>query len=303
MRSHSTSAGQAPKFLITTLIILLPLGPYQLESLMSRRKNFKYFPPDFPGMPLLWPLETAIRTGRVDYIAFRLAAGLNPNHRSPKSGSLVALAAKWGKLDAMNLFLVAGASPDAATAPFGHTALCYAAQLGRTDMAQSLFDHGVNMHALSVNHLTPATAAVKSGQADMLRWLFEHGAMVDAPDKRGRTPLMLAAESGQVGCLRVCLAFGADINARGPGNAFTPAMIAFVSEKNEALLALCEHGLDFSIRNERGQTLDKMAADFTHIDASIYKGWRIAFNEKNILMQSTSAPSLTTLSVPKTTRI
>ena len=96
----------------------------------------------------------------------------------------------------------------------GRTALFYAADKGRDEIAGALLERGakVNLSAEPFRD-TPCIVATKRGHDVILSRLLEHGANVHletAP--RGYTALILAAKHGQTKCAAMLLDKGADVN-------------------------------------------------------------------------------------------
>jgi ankyrin repeat protein len=99
----------------------------------------------------------------------------------------------------------------------GWTALHLAAHFGRGDAVDTLLAAGADVHAWSTNaiHNQPLHAAM-AGRGDLriLTALLARGADVTMAEAGGYTPLHLAAGRGDVQLLNVLLAHGADADAR-----------------------------------------------------------------------------------------
>ena len=236
-------------------------------------------------------LQDAIMSGELDNIAYQLAGGISPDHRSPQFGDAVAVAVESRQLGALKILLEAGARPNATNAD-DFSAMSLAANLGRVDMAQMLFDHGASLEASSTNEFYfPAFAAVHAGRSSMLGWLFGQGAQVDVVDHNGRTPLLIAAKLGHADCARVCLAFGANIDAQDDLNGSTAAMFATHSTA-DTMLALCEQGFDLSRQTHEGDTIVEFVASRPSAPGSlIFSAWRLSLLETEALSAHT-APAL-----------
>jgi ankyrin repeat protein len=98
----------------------------------------------------------------------------------------------------------------------GWTALHLAAHFGRGDAVDALLAAGADVHAWSENalHNQPLHAAM-AGSADLriLTALLAKGAKVNAVEHGGYTPLHLAAGRGELGLVNVLLAHGASAEA------------------------------------------------------------------------------------------
>lgn len=235
-------------------------------------------------------LEDAVIDGKLDKIAYQLAGGVSPDHRSNRFGNLVAMAVDSKQPGSLTALLNAGASPDATNA-HGVPAVTLAASLGRIDMAQDLLAHGASLEPPDAHTFNfPVFAAASSGHASMLRWLFEQKAQVDALDHNGRTPLMVAAQLGHADCVRACLTFGADINWQDFLDGFTPPMLA-LNFTPDTMLALCEHGFDLSCTSHSGDTVVDIAnRNPMSPGALIFSAWRLALAEAETLDGTLDAP-------------
>lgn len=123
-------------------------------------------------------------------------------------------AAALGRVDALEPFL---ADRDAVRshAPDGWTPLHLAAFFGRRDAAERLLAAGADLDARSRNALrnTPLHAAVAGGHVEVSLRLIEAGADVNAADAGGHTPFHLAAEGGYAPIARALFQRGADAHA------------------------------------------------------------------------------------------
>jgi ankyrin repeat protein len=129
------------------------------------------------------------------------------------SDSFIA-AAKSNDLEAVELFLQAGMSPNAAD-PGKAPAIIYAAQQGYTAIVDTLVRHGALIN--SVDPTTGKTAlyyAVEANFPEMAIFLLDYGADPNGSDRVGMTPLMMAARRGDTEMVRRLIAHGADANAR-----------------------------------------------------------------------------------------
>ena len=105
----------------------------------------------------------------------------------------------------------------------GCSALIYAAQQDRTELAQYLIEQGANIHFtrsdLQGNFIegrgqTSLWWAASHGNLLLAKALIEHGANVNAPDHFDGTPLTTAASSGHLEVVRYLVERGADIHNR-----------------------------------------------------------------------------------------
>lgn len=164
---------------------------------------------------------------------------------SPVSDSPVADAAMRGNFEQVRSLLEAGADVNAAQGD-GMTALHWAAEAGRLQLARALLVAGANPDAATrIGDYTPLHLAARQGQAALVGALLEAGAQ---PSRRstagGARPLHFAAAAGSVASLQALLAAGADINAAEESRGQTPLIWAAAANRVEALRYLLEQGAD-----------------------------------------------------------
>jgi ankyrin repeat protein len=129
-----------------------------------------------------------------------------------------------GQAQRVAILLDAGASPEVASGPGEHegkTALMWAAEFGRSDIADLL---------------------------------LQYGAKVDRGNPKGGTALMFAAVSGHVEVVDLLVAAGADPRHR-VRHGWTPLLLATAKGHVEAVRALARHGADLDTRDVYGWTL------------------------------------------------
>jgi hypothetical protein len=115
-----------------------------------------------------------------------------------------------GDTDAVELFLVAGMSPDVKDST-GRTALFSAASRGSNNISQKLLSMGADVN---VTDSTGSTALMESAQNDhreTTEVLLENGADVNLTDNEGRTALIRAAARGHTKIVRMLINKGARI--------------------------------------------------------------------------------------------
>jgi ankyrin repeat protein len=168
-------------------------------------------------------LISAIRRGRTDIVLELLQQGADPNAKRRGTGHVSALEMAVSKRDALAVtaLLAKGADLD----QYGASALALAAKAGLTDIVQILVEGGVSADAADKWRRTALHHAVTAGRTDTVATLLAYGADVNAKDYLGRTALSLAAEAGQERMVELLLAHGADTNSRD-NNGNTPLVYA-----------------------------------------------------------------------------
>ena len=76
------------------------------------------------------------------------------------------------------------------------------------------------------NGFTPLHLACNVGRSNLAEMLLDHGAEINAKDKNGMTPLHWAVAEEQMGCVQILLDRGADANMRHPESGLSPYEMA-----------------------------------------------------------------------------
>jgi ankyrin repeat protein len=79
----------------------------------------------------------------------------------------------------------------------GQEALMLAAQFGKADLLDLLFEHGAEAKTGDADGITPLHRAAQGGHVEVARILIARGARLNARDLLGGTPLDYAAGAGQ----------------------------------------------------------------------------------------------------------
>jgi hypothetical protein len=140
-------------------------------------------------------LIDAVRKGREQIIASKLAAGADPNSSRLGTSALM-FAARDGQAGAITQLLAAGAGLDARDND-GDTPLMYAAIDGRTEAIKALLKAGADVNGANRAGNTPLLAAVQHGRTEAVRVLLAAGADPDAMNRKNQSPRSAAAEEGR----------------------------------------------------------------------------------------------------------
>ena len=121
-------------------------------------------------------------------------------------------AATLGYVDRLRERLEEDPSRVQAFSPDGFTALHFAAFFGKPDAAQLLLDAGAAVDVYSRNGMTvqPLHSAASGRHHEVCRILLAAGAEVDAPQVGGYRPLHQAAQNGDLESAELFLSAGAD---------------------------------------------------------------------------------------------
>ncbi len=155
-------------------------------------------------------LAVAVKRGDLAGVNDALVAGVKPEVRD----SMLAMAARYGNLEIVDVLLQAGANVGA-TDKRGRTPLMSAIQSRNPDVVKALIKGGADVNARDEVQCTALfRAAGPFGDAAIVGALLQSGAEVNLSDKNGMTPLMWAVRFGDAGRVQELITAGADVGAR-----------------------------------------------------------------------------------------
>lgn len=165
-----------------------------------------------------------IEQGNVSAAREWLDSGLAPDFEGRVIGTGLMIAAWYGNISMMELFLARGADINKTNA-FGEQALQHAAWQGHLDAVRWLVARGARINREGKEWAALHYAAF-AGHVDVVRYLLTQGADINALSTNGSTPLMMAAREGRENIAGILLAAGArrDIVNEHGENAVTWAM-------------------------------------------------------------------------------
>lgn len=163
-------------------------------------------------------------------------------------------AAKTQDTEAVRRLLKQGVSVNVSQ-PDGFTALHWAAQRDKADMADVLIRAGEKVNAADNYGVTPLSLACTNGSAPMVDMLLKAGADPNAAQVVYReTVLMTCARSGALDAVNALLARGANVNAAETSEGQTAVMWAAAEGHTEVVRALIERGANVRARSTKGYT-------------------------------------------------
>jgi uncharacterized protein len=162
-------------------------------------------------------------------------------------------AAQRGDTEAVRRLLKEGV-PVNASRPDGFTALHWAVQSEKADIAGVLIRGGAAVSAADNYGVTPLLLACTNGSVPMVDLLLEAGANPNAAQAYGETVLMTCARTGALDAVKALLARGANVNAKEATEGQTALMWAAGEGHAEVVQALIERGADVHARSAHGYT-------------------------------------------------
>ncbi|HUP23906.1 MAG TPA: ankyrin repeat domain-containing protein [Thermoanaerobaculia bacterium] len=227
-------------------------------------------------------------------VAVLLAGGARVN-ASAKSGHTAPAAGYDGAGDSARLLLSAGANVHASTTDGiiqPATAFLRAVLRGDEQLATLLVARGASIVG-SERQRAPLHIATWQDDVTMVSYLLDRGAPIEERSPTddgspGDTPLLSAAADGLERVARLLLLRGADPNARG-ADGYTALMYAAgTADRGSAGIveALLAAGADPTIANEKGETAQSIAREFSHrvIEAALERAARGA-TERGVVGQ------------------
>jgi ankyrin repeat protein len=263
-----------------------------LEALPGRESA-----PQFTGRGLFDPSIPAALFGTAQQLTSSLAAGLDPNYKTPHGTTLLMMAAP--DAEKVKLLLAHGADPKIRTgsgfsalgiatayrgtaasilallnagAPiddppgvrFRNLPLVFASMTGDLENVTLLLQHGADPSAGSQGR-TPLAQAVTFGYPDIVQALISAGAPADMKESSGINLLHWAAIANRPEVIPALFMAGVPVNAQDE-NGYTPLMYAATIDfgDTELVKTLLRAGADPGIRNGDGRNACEQAKYYRH---------------------------------------
>lgn len=170
-------------------------------------------------------------------------------------------AIEQGDIVKVRAWLDEGLDPEFHGAQFG-TGLMIAAWYGRIDLMALFIERGANPRRSNQNGEQALQLAVWNGHTEAVKWLLEHGAMINR-DGHYWGALHYAVFNGHTDLANYLIARGADVNSRSP-NGSTPLMLAARENREDLAKVLLESGADPKLTNDWDDNALTMAMRYDH---------------------------------------
>ncbi|MEJ1933357.1 ankyrin repeat domain-containing protein, partial [Nostoc sp. NIES-2111] len=207
-------------------------------------------------------LEFAVQSGNVEKVQLILDAGADINYRRRREYDVLIdamygrdITQDENLIGILNLLISRGASVTGMS-EYGETAIKVASYFGRFDAVQLLLNAGANPEQLEWTQLMHT---IVFGTVEQVQLLLEQGADLTVRDCYSRTPRLLSVQLGELAKVKLLLAAGADYNERGNAGQ-TALMYAMENNRLEVLKWLIEQGCDIEATDDYDNTVLVMAA-------------------------------------------
>ena len=150
------------------------------------------------------------------------------------------------------------------------TPLMYAAGEGRFDVVKYLIDHGADVNKKDYEERTAIHYASERGSLKVVEALLSNGAEIDVEDENRCTPLTLAAEKRHIDISLYLINRGADVNKKDFRMMRTALHYASVWDDLKVVETLLSKGAEIDVEDEYRCTPLMLAAEYRHIDTSLY---------------------------------
>jgi hypothetical protein len=171
-------------------------------------------------------------------------------------------AVERGDLRTVTRWLDEGLDPEYQAAHIG-TGLMVAAWYGHIEMMALFVERGADVRRSNRNGEQALQLAAWGGHLEAMRWLLEHGAPLERQGNHWGA-LHYAVFNGHQQLVEDLIARGANVNALSP-NLSTPLILAAREGRDEVARRLLESGADATARNDWGDSALTMAMRYDHL--------------------------------------
>ena len=220
-----------------------------VQALLAKKADVNAAQPD-GATALHW----AAYAEDVELTAQLIRAGANVNVRNSYGVSPLAVAARNGNAAIIEQLMKAGADPNDKInyVNSDETPLMLAARAGRVDAVNLLLWSGARVNAReNWNGQSPLHWAAAEGHGAVVEALIAGGADIRQRSNAGTTPFLFAVRKGDMRAVNAFLAAGADVNEKRVDFA-TPLLVAIINGHEDLVDLLLDKGADPNV--EGGST-------------------------------------------------
>lgn len=154
----------------------------------------------------------AVEVNNLKKVRAWLDEGLDPEFQGKEIGTGLMIAAWYGHVPMMALFVERGANPRRANR-YGEQPLQLAAWNNHLEAVKWLLEHGATLNR-DGDYWSALHYSVFKGHGELSKYLIERGANINARSPNQSTPLMMAAREGHEDLAKTLIERGADTRAR-----------------------------------------------------------------------------------------
>ncbi len=166
----------------------------------------------YAALPDAAEFAWAVERNDVKQVRAWLDEGLNPEFQGKEIGTGLMIAAWYGHVPMMALFVERGANPRRSNR-HGEQPLQLAAWNNHLEAVKWLLAHGATLNR-DGNHWSALHYSVFNGHSELSKYLISRGANINARSPNRSTPLMMAAREGHDDLAKTLIDAGADTRAR-----------------------------------------------------------------------------------------
>ncbi|HUA20534.1 MAG TPA: ankyrin repeat domain-containing protein [Bryobacteraceae bacterium] len=230
-------------------------------------------------------LHWAARWNNPEMADLLIRAGANVKAQNRFGATPLLLAAMNGSAPVIEKLLQAGDDPNAVISEKGDTVLMIAARTGKVDAIQVLLDHGAQVDKTNREGQTALMWAVAEKNAAATQLLIEHKADVNARTNKlpapspfqlifsapfpagGMTPLLYAARQNDFDSARILLDAHADVNDTSADGS-SPLLVAILNGHDALAKFLLDQGANPNLADDKGRAALYAAVDMRNLEWS-----------------------------------
>eukprot|EP00042_Codosiga_hollandica_P035568 m.264659 g.264659 ORF g.264659 m.264659 type:complete len:1506 (-) comp54668_c0_seq1:4415-8932(-) len=208
-------------------------------------------------------LSLAALHGNAPLLEFLLSHGSDVELRDNARRTPMHWAAQ-GRVECLKLLQAAGLQVDAVDGQAAQP-VHYAARAGRNDTIQYFLVNGVSVDAVDGDGRTPLIWATLKSLTATCSALIAAGASLNHIDNLGYTPLHYAVRADDINTCRALVDAGANLNVRSKDHLFSPLFIATISKATACVAYLLDRQAEVTFLDNMGRSLLHYAANTANL--------------------------------------